>query len=207
MLLQRPALLVNGPNLDFAIGFCKRILSAYVVQCFVRTLRWKSKMRHSKNPPRVALFGLHREPLLTIPGSLLLVSLIFVLTAAAQTGPPDLRVFNNCPLQGDARPTALQQLNMLKNRFVGPGRPQINPAITLSAILAPGDDRQRWSVRHGAIITGFVVDVKPGGSETVNCHATDAAHTDTHIELAINPTSTAPNQIVVVEVTPRLRAI
>jgi hypothetical protein len=112
-----------------------------------------------------------------------------------------------CPPEGDARTPALQRLNQLKNRFRAPGPGQFNRAITLAVILAPGDDRTRWSSAMAAQITGFVVDVKPGGSETVNCHATDAQHTDAHIEIALDSRDTAPNRLVVVEVTPRGRAI
>lgn len=84
---------------------------------------------------------------------------------------------------------------------------QIDPAITLSAMLAPGDDKTRWSSTSGAEVTGFVLDVKPGGGETCNCGKTDAAHIDARIELVLNSTDTAGTQSVVVEVTPRLRAI
>jgi hypothetical protein len=113
----------------------------------------------------------------------------------------------SCPLQGDAKTPALQRLNQLKNRFNPPGQNQFNPSITLTAMLAPGDDTHRWSPAMAAEITGFVVDVKPGGSETVNCHAIDAAHTDTHIEIALDSSDTAPPRLVIVEVTPRGRAI
>jgi hypothetical protein len=113
----------------------------------------------------------------------------------------------SCPLEGDAKTPALQQLNQLKNRFSPPGPNQFNPSITLTAMLAPGDDTHRWSPAMAAQITGFVVDVRPGGSETVNCHATDAQHTDTHIEIAVDSSDTAPARLVIAEITPRGRAI
>src|SRR5258708_8017205 len=74
-------------------------------------------------------------------------------------------------------------------------------------MLAPGDDKTRWSTTSGAEVTGFVMDVTPGGGETCNCGKADAAHIDTHIELVLHSTDTARTQSVVVEVTPRFRAI
>jgi hypothetical protein len=113
----------------------------------------------------------------------------------------------SCPPEGDAKTPALQRLNRLKNRSRAPGPSQFNRSITMTAMLAPGDDTDRWSSAMAAQITGFVVDVRPGGSETVNCRATDAPHTDTHIEIAVDSSDTAPNRLVIVEVTPRGRAI
>lgn len=65
----------------------------------------------------------------------------------------------------------------------------------------------RWSSTSGAEITGYVFEVKPGGGETCNCGKTDPAHTDAHIELVLSPTDSAATRRVVVEVTPRMRAI
>jgi hypothetical protein len=110
----------------------------------------------------------------------------------------------SCPLQGDAvQPLALE-LNPYKNREDAPLAAKINPNATLPAVLAPGNDLTRWSREDGAIFEGIVVGVKIGGIETVNCHAKDAAHRDTHIELALD--ANAPEtQRVIVEVTPRWR--
>jgi hypothetical protein len=138
--------------------------------------------------------------------SIMVVCLLSAWTFS-QTSPSGLQVYDGCPLGGDAKGTALQKLNQLKNRYIPPRLNQFNPSITLQAILAPGDDTNRWSPAMGAEITGFVLDVKPGGSETVNCHAKDPAHTDTHIEIVLNPNDSAPARRVIVEVTPRGRAI
>jgi len=116
-------------------------------------------------------------------------------------------VFDGCDMDGSAKTANLKKLNQLKNRYTLPTDSQINPAITLSALLAPGDDKTRWNSTSGAEVTGFVLDVTPGGGETCNCGKTDVAHIDAHIELVLNSTDTARTQSVVVEVTPRLRAI
>src|SRR6185312_4782583 len=70
--------------------------------------------------------------------------------------------------------------------------------------LRRGNDLGRWSRDDGATFEGTVVGVKAGGIESVNCHAKDPPHRDTHIELAL-ATGAAPRQRVIVEVTPRWR--
>jgi hypothetical protein len=84
-------------------------------------------------------------------------------------------------------------LHRLKNRSTAPQPSEFNPAITMAALVAPGDDTNRWRNNEGAEITGYVWDVK------------DEADHDTHIELVPNPQH--PEQKVIVEVTPRWRSI
>jgi hypothetical protein len=115
--------------------------------------------------------------------------------------------FDNCPLEGKTKVSVVQALNRLKNRTVAPLKTNVNPGITLAAVLAPGNDVMRWSATQGAIITGYVIDVKPGGAETVNCGATDPPHVDTHIEMALNAGDAKGVQHMIVEVSPRERAI
>lgn len=114
-------------------------------------------------------------------------------------------VFDGCPMNGSATTPNLQSLNRLKNRYTVPQASDIDAAVTLQAMLAPGNDRNRWNSTHAAEITGFVLDVKPGGGETCNCGKTDAVHSDTHIELVLHSTDTEMKQTVVVEATPRMR--
>lgn len=137
------------------------------------------------------------------------LSVCFVVMAAnAQTPPaPTFDVFDGCGLSGTAKSASLKHLNQLKNRYTLPKDGDVNQSITLSAMLAPGDDRSRWSSTNAAEVTGYVLDVKPGGAETCNCRKTDAVHSDTHIELVLHSTDTSMTQSVVVEVTPRLRAL
>lgn len=116
-------------------------------------------------------------------------------------------VFHGCPMEGSAKSLGVQALNRLKNRYHAPTEAQINPRITLEAILQPGNDSGRWKVQQGAIITGYVWDIKPGGVETCNCQARDRDLRDTHIELVLDPmTGSAPKRMIV-EVTPRWREI
>jgi hypothetical protein len=81
----------------------------------------------------------------------------------------NLEIYNGCGMEGDARSSGVQALNRLKNRYAAPQ--QIDPAITLAAMLAPGRDTGRWKVKQGAEIIGYVFDVKVGGVESTNCHA------------------------------------
>jgi hypothetical protein len=118
-----------------------------------------------------------------------------------------LDIYNGCPMEGVAQSAGVRALNRLKNRYTAPTSDQINPAVTLAAIVAPGNDIGRWKVKFGADITGYVADVKPGGVETVNCHAKDWAYRDTHIELVLDPMASTATKRVIVEVTPRWRDI
>jgi hypothetical protein len=115
--------------------------------------------------------------------------------------------FDGCPIDGQTTRQPLRALNRLKNRTVAPLQMNVNPDISLSSVLRPGNDITRWSPTQAAIITGYVVAVKPGGPETVNCGATDPAHTDTHIELALNGSDLQGIHHMIVEVTPRGRAM
>lgn len=140
---------------------------------------------------------------LRIIGGLLFATAFQAQVCVAQTDGS----FDGCPLEGKTTRPAVMALNRLKNRTVAPLKTDVNPAITLAAVLAPGNDVDRWNTTQGAIITGFVVAVKPGGPETVNCGATDPAHTDTHIELALSADDSLGIHHMIVEVTPRGRAI
>lgn len=130
--------------------------------------------------------------------------LILVGAAAALTVFAMPAFGQTCPLEGDAKQALARELNPYKNREDAPPAAKINPTATLNAVLAPGNDLQRWTRDEGAVFEGVVVNVKIGGIESVNCHARDPAHRDTHIELALNA-SAPETQRVIVEVTPRLR--
>jgi hypothetical protein len=144
--------------------------------------------------------------------------LVLVALAAAwywQHRPPSTRVpiqpaletFNGCGMEGDASSPAVSELNLLKNRYTSPEPQQIDPRLTLAAMLEPGDDRARWNDHRAAEITGYVWDVKVGGVETVNCRAADPPDRDTHIELVLDPMNSSEDHRVIVEVTPRSRAL
>jgi hypothetical protein len=111
-----------------------------------------------------------------------------------------------CGPEGDAKNDRLKALNKDKNRFTSPSVDDIDTDVTLAAMLSPGEDEGRFDQTKAARIVGFVVKVKSGGAESCNCHASHPEDRDTHIELALSPDAPR-NQRVVVEVTPRTRAI
>jgi hypothetical protein len=137
----------------------------------------------------------------------LLVFGSLAITPGPQAPTSNMDDFDGCTLEGTAKSASLQALNRNKNRYTVPQASEINSSITVSAMLAPGNDRTRWKPTSGAEITGYVLDLKPGGPETCNCGKTDPAHTDAHIELVLHSTDTLMTKSVVVEVTPRLRTI
>jgi hypothetical protein len=97
-------------------------------------------------------------------------------------------------------------LNELKNRATAPGPADLDQAVTLDALLAPGDDRGRFDEGRGAVITGWVVNVQQGGHpETANCGSMSMFYTDTHITIGRSPDA-PETEMMVVEVTPRWRA-
>jgi len=138
-----------------------------------------------------------------LPAILGLLILAVWGTAAMGAAAPE-GAFPGCPPQGQTRIARIQALNRLKNRAVPPAT--TDPAATLTSMLAAGSDLHRFSDGDGASITGYVIRVKPGGVESVNCHAHAIARRDTHIEVAPSATAAA-TRAVIVEVTPRWRTV
>jgi SH3-like domain-containing protein len=127
--------------------------------------------------------------------------------AAADTAPQS---FAGCPIGGNVSPNApnvaaLKALNLDKNRFTAPHDSDIDPSFTLANLLRPGADDERFDEKKAGELEGFVLAVKVGGIETVNCKATDPLHRDTHIEIALHIGDDSTKRVIV-EVTPRWRA-
>jgi hypothetical protein len=115
-----------------------------------------------------------------------------------------------CPLQGVAKGHDVQELNRNKGRYHLPVASDIDPTVTLTSLIAPGDDEERFDVKSAATVVGFVLQVQVGGTETCNCRATDPDERDTHIALTISSMPMSPDakkQSVVAEVTPRTRIL
>jgi len=135
------------------------------------------------------------------------VTLVLALIALAPAAGRAQETYDGCGMTGDATSPAVEALNRLKNRYAAPEAGDVDSAVTLAALVKPGDDRMRWSERRGASVVGYVEGVKPGGIETVNCKARDLPHRDTHIELVVDPMNAGGPERVIVEVTPRWRAM
>lgn len=122
---------------------------------------------------------------------------------AFEVGPPE--IFRGCSPEGTAQQPSVRERNALKNRNRRPAPTDLNPLITLAAILDRGDDAARWEDADAAMVVGYVFHVKAGGSETVNCGETRSQWKDTHIELTLSANATDAEDRFVVEVTPRWR--
>jgi hypothetical protein len=108
--------------------------------------------------------------------------------------------YADCPPEGDAKQADDKAQNVFKNRDAD-SRGSVVPTITLDDILT---NENACDPALAASITGYVVEVKRGGEETANCHATEADEQDTHIALAVNQDD-PKSKWVIVEVTPRSR--
>ena len=147
-----------------------------------------------------------RYPLLVI---FLAVSLIAGWLAPSDSygrkGSNDAAVLPACPVEGDAKLAAVRELNVAKRRMTVPTPADVDPSVTLAALVTPGNDVDRWNMRRAATISGYVADVKVGGVESVNCHTHDPLYRDTHIELTLDPMHDDESKHVIVEVTPQWR--
>lgn len=123
------------------------------------------------------------------------------------TGPgaPVGGVYRGCPAEGTATQERYRAGNRLKNRATFPVTADIDPNVTIDAIVQTGDDENRWDAQRAASVVAFVVRAGSTGAESVNCGETQMLHTDTHIEVVATSGTTALSRRVFVEVTPRWR--
>src|SRR5438132_1462821 len=140
-------------------------------------------------------------------GAFLVAALLVIV--AQDNGDLDVITLHDvdCGLEGTPGGSEGQRdLNRHKNRYEIPDEGELDPDVSLPALLAPGKDVKRFDQEKAARILGFVINVKSGGSESCNCGATNPDERDTHIELCL--AAAAPEtQRVVAEVTPRLRML
>jgi hypothetical protein len=139
------------------------------------------------------------------------VQTLFVLVALlAVARPGDDNVYvqqdgKKCAEEGSPNSSdPIKAVNRLKNRNAAPGDKDIDPLVSLMAMVAPGRDDTRFDATKGATVRGLVMEVKVGGKESCNCQATNPLDMDTHVSLALAPNA-PKSQWVIVEVTPRLR--
>src|SRR6185295_12646510 len=108
----------------------------------------------------------------------------------------------NCPSAGIALTTRARELHRLKNRTSIPQATDFDARVTLTALLQPGDDHDRWSNNRAARVQGEVIDVAYARPEATNCFS--PCRRDIHILIATRK-GAAKNEHVVLEVTPNLR--
>ena len=109
----------------------------------------------------------------------------------------------NCPSAGIALTSRAARLHRIKNRTAFPQAADFDARVTLEALLQPGDDTHRWSNDRAARIQGHVVDVAYARPEATNCFSPWGR--DIHINVATHK-GAAKSELVVLEVTPKLRA-
>lgn len=122
------------------------------------------------------------------------IVLIAVVTIGAVAGR------HNCPESGIAFTGERREFHRLKNRTAVPRPEDFDSRITLTALLQPGDDTDRWSESRAGRIEGFVVSVNSAGVELANCYV----RRDIHVNIATRLDAPLSEQVVV-EITPRFR--
>jgi hypothetical protein len=128
------------------------------------------------------------------------VLLVFPAALGAQSG-------GACPPQGSATKANAKKLNELRARTTEPSDDDYDDTADISALIAPGDDTQRWSNDTAAEITAFVVDVRDGGMASSNCFSTDSGDHDTILELSPGADVSDASHQMLAFITPRWRRI
>ncbi len=112
-----------------------------------------------------------------------------------------------CGMHGSSKPGKKEYvLNEYKNRYHFPKPEDFVSGVTMDALLA-GKGSSDFPIEKAVRVTGYVYDVKVGGVESCNCKTKDLAYRDTHIELTPDAEHTEPRYRLIVEVTPRMRAL
>ena len=112
-----------------------------------------------------------------------------------------------CSMEGSAKRTNDKQFNRLKNRSIVPTKAQISADFNWIELAKFEDDRSKFSVEKGAILRGYVLRVKMSEPETCNCNSKTPEFRDTHLIITPDAEQTGVLNQIVVEITPRMRAI
>ena len=112
-----------------------------------------------------------------------------------------------CGMEGSARLYKNKILNPLKNRWNLPGPEDFDPDFTMENLVDYFNDENSYDDQRAGTLTGYVVLVKSGGPESCNCSARRVVDHDTHINMVVDLNDAGADRVVVVEVTPRLRAM
>jgi hypothetical protein len=129
------------------------------------------------------------------------IALVFIFSAAL-IATAALILKHHCPASGFAFSTERRELHRLKNRTAIPQPADFDTAVTLTKMLQPGDDRERWSESRAARVEGYVVSIANGPIELTNCYV--PCSRDIHIHIGLRPDA-PPREQVVLEITPRMQ--
>ena len=125
--------------------------------------------------------------------------------APAAAGAFDPFIERNCPPEGSAAIESHIRMNQLKNRVAEPSMSDINMNVSLDAMRASGNDRDRWSEGQAASVVGYVRSAKGTGRESCNCRAGTRRLTDMHLDIIAGPDDN--RRPVIAEITVPLRLI
>jgi hypothetical protein len=141
-------------------------------------------------------------------GKFIAVFLLMFLSVSTCTAQNDIRISGkDCGLHGNANPKRSEYvLNEKKNRYSFPKKSDYLTNVNIEDLISNGDELH-YPTNKAVILIGYVYNVKNGGVETCNCKTKDVAYRDTHIELTPDNKHTSAEYRLIVEVTPRIRAI
>jgi hypothetical protein len=112
-----------------------------------------------------------------------------------------------CPPQGSATKTKAKKLNELRARTTEPSDDDYDDTADISALIAPGDDSQRWTNDTAVEVTAFVVDVLDGGMASSNCFSPDPADHDTVLYLSPGANVSDASHRMIAVISPQWRRI
>ena len=112
-----------------------------------------------------------------------------------------------CDIHGSARNHSLSySVNAFKNRYSLPAENDFDSSISFNDLSGSADANQ-FPQDKAIKLVAYVFNVKSGGVESCNCRNKDPRFKDTHVELIMDEDSTNPGHRLIVEITPRIRAV
>lgn len=130
---------------------------------------------------------LWHETVILLKNKIIYLLFIIITTSFVQKTPP-------CSIYGDNKRPAMQYADSLKNRkqsFLTRAT-----LIDIETFFKPGENEKRFNSSSYVSVTGYIILVKRGGSETCNCHSKSKSDLDTHIEIATKQNATGKECIV-----------
>jgi hypothetical protein len=112
--------------------------------------------------------------------------------------------FAQCPPEGAGKNAKEKAANVLKNREIV--EQAYLPEVTLSAILSPGNDENRFTNDMYVKITGYLVDIEKGKAESCNCGTITDSLTDIHLYIGLNPNA-EKKDCCIVEITAKYKKL
>jgi hypothetical protein len=115
----------------------------------------------------------------------------------------------SCSIEGTAQNRDDKEANRLKNRWILPKNKDFDNAFSWKNLFEEGDENpKKYNPNNAARITGYVAYVSKSGKESCNCGYKEPEFHDYHINLVADTSYYKDKtQHLIVEITPRLRAI